>query len=63
MLNCVHALKSELQEWRYKMDGQVKNYKGELASERDAGERDDGAEERVGGDERAIEATGDDDEG
>ena len=32
MLNRVHALKSELQEWRYKMDAQVKNYKGELAS-------------------------------
>ena len=35
MLNRVHALKSELQEWRYKMDGQVKNYKGELASLRE----------------------------
>lgn len=32
LLNRVHALKSELQEWRYKMDGQVKNYKGELAA-------------------------------
>ena len=28
----MHALKTELQDWRYKMDNQVKNYKGELAS-------------------------------
>ena len=32
LLNRVHALKTELQDWRYKMDNQVKNYKGELAS-------------------------------
>ena len=28
----MHALKTELHDWRYKMDNQVKNYKGELAS-------------------------------
>jgi len=31
-LNRVHLLKTELQDWRYKMDAKVKNYKGELAS-------------------------------
>jgi len=32
LLSKVHGLKNELQDWRYKMDGQVKNYRGELSS-------------------------------
>jgi uncharacterized coiled-coil DUF342 family protein len=32
LLGRVHGLKNELAEWRFKMDGRVKDYRGELSA-------------------------------